>query len=224
MEAIIALLLRLRRDPDDAEAASVVADWCEQHGFLFTASILRAPATRDSPLREDYLRAIWTLASLFGVETTIFNRYTVVIGLPRIAVQSTATESLRPTAIIETSMLLPFRLRRLVVASTAPSSWRQPRSPVDVEFVQVGPEHLFDSVDAVPGDIFQERSGFDTFDFLVDPLRPIRVGVTNLTDSDVEVSGCLLGDRLPMGPIDPLARPVSAGTGGDDELVDDEKR
>lgn len=178
MSAPQELVERLRRDPDDEETAAVLGDWCEERGFTSVAARLRAPL-----LRREYLHAVWTLSSLFGLEGTVINRYTFVHGLPNVAIGPADTDEL------ELSCDVPFRLRRLVFPSRC-------RESLQLRRMMVGPNLLLrGGLDPVPVEVFGAEVGFDTFDVYVMAGMSVRLELENFSDQAVMVMGCLLGDE-----------------------------
>ena len=175
MSAPLELVARLRRAPEERDAALVLADWCEEHGFTDVAGRLRSPANQLA-----YLQAIWTLSSLFGLESTIFNRYTFVAGLPRCRLAPNAVTA------IEVGIAVVFRLRRLVLSTD--------NAGVAVSAMRAGPHDLLFGLDEVPGVIFSAELGFDTFNQVVPPDHAVQVHVRNFQAVPLLLTGCLLGD------------------------------
>lgn len=174
------LVSLLRRSPDDRETAEVLADWCEEHGFDDVASRLRSPASH-----REYMQAVWTLSSLFGLESTIFNRYTFVLGLPVVVIPRDGADD---ETIVDVTAAVPFRLRRLILS---PDNLALTR-------LQVGVERLLGGVDPVPAFVFGVEA-FDTFDTYVNSNVTVCLHLINRGVAMVELSGCLLGDMLTYG-------------------------
>lgn len=183
------LVVTLRRSPDDHELAAVAADWCEERGFAVLAARLRSPASR-----QEYLHAVWTLSSLFGLESTIFNRYTFVIGLPTVAIPAV------DTVVIELTPLVAFRFRRLIVSAGERSD------ALSVSRIRFGLQDLLGS-SPVPACVFSAEAGFDTFAWQASADVTIALTIENGARVDLEVQGCLLGDAVETGDyLPPWAR------------------
>lgn len=195
VEAAREILADVRKEPYDEESRVVLADWLEEKGFEYPASVLRKDPDDSGT---EMLVVLSSLRSLFGDKKDVpgrcLGRYQAVLGLPETLIGPGITRS------IELTTMVSCRLRRMVLPDTV-------ARVVSVPDGRIGIQSLFCSEQPVPGIMFS-MSAPELFDCSVFPGQRIILVFRNHTEQDIVVSGCLLGvnssDRFPAGDsIDP---------------------
>jgi hypothetical protein len=194
IQVIRKLVSQLHQMPEDDETAEVVLDWCETLGFDEIGKTLRdgkRPGFDKAVYRH---RVVSALRVLFGDDPASRTgagggRYSIVLGLPRIFIGPMEVV----TISITTECLM--RIRRFVLPSRI-------HDRVMINDLVVGRFKLLGNDNPVPADIFGETS-FDLFDHAAYVGTEIRLIVTNISNVEIDVHGCILGDEAIEGQVEP---------------------